>query len=440
MNDLSRLAGFGGPIDPFLHPLDAILADIAINIQLPPGLFAKTTDRCEAVRTYIEQQGSPLAGKVVCFYPQGSMAIDATISTRGTDDEYDLDIVAELDLSDWLTPEEVLDLLEEALRDYPVQAVLRQTRCITLRYADHMHLDITPSRRLRTPKERESVICHARKSETPDRQKFVPMNAWAFAGWYRDRTPTEDRFAIAFNRRLYEAAGMDFRADADVHEIPEQTPLIVKSVTTVGLQLIKRFRNILYANARGRVPPSVVLSCHAGLAARPGMSLSATVIRQARWTARAMDEAARAGRLLDVRNPEWREDRFTDRWPETPQQQAHFARALHDLADGLEAILKGEVQLEDLQDWLRDRFGERVVSRSLRTFNDRTGRAIRSAGQAYTQTGGLFVRRMVPDDDCRRNDGAVDDRLDHVIRGLAGDRRMDGRRQAPGAKTTLAGS
>jgi len=150
-------------MDPFLHSLDAILADIAIAIQLPPGLHAKATGRYEAVRTYIERDGSPLNGRVLCFYPQGSMAIDATISTRGTDDEYDLDIVAELDLPDGLSPEQILDLLWEVLKDYPVQAVIRQTRCMTLRYADRMHLDITPSRRLRTPKDRESVICHAKK-------------------------------------------------------------------------------------------------------------------------------------------------------------------------------------------------------------------------------------------------------------------------------------
>ena len=35
------------------------------------------------------------------------MAIDATIFIRGTDDEYDLDIVAELDLSDWMTPDQI---------------------------------------------------------------------------------------------------------------------------------------------------------------------------------------------------------------------------------------------------------------------------------------------------------------------------------------------
>jgi hypothetical protein len=41
--------------DPFLHPLDAILADIAIAVQLPPGLHAKACERYEAVRTYAER-------------------------------------------------------------------------------------------------------------------------------------------------------------------------------------------------------------------------------------------------------------------------------------------------------------------------------------------------------------------------------------------------
>ncbi len=390
MNEHARFAGGRGPIDPFLDPLDAILADIAINCQLPPGLFAKATARYEAVRTYIERPGSPLGGKVICFYPQGSMAIDATISTRGTDNEYDLDIVAELDIPEWMTANEALDLLEEALKGYPVE-VVRQTRCITLRYADRMHLDITPSRRLETPKERESVIFHAKKGEPTHKHKSVAMNAWAFAEWYRRQTPTEERFALALNKRLYAADGMDFAADADAHEVPEQTPLIIKSVTTVGLQLIKRLRNVLYTNASGRIPPSVMLSCHAGHAASPGMSLSAMVIRQARWTARAIDAAASRGHLLDVRNPEWHEDCFTDRWPENQAQQTEFARSLHDLANGLEAIKNGDVQLEDLQNWLRDYFGERVVTRSLDTFNERTGRAIRSSSQRYTPSGGLFV-------------------------------------------------
>lgn len=290
--------GDGRPQDPFGDPLDAILAEIAVNLQLPPGLHIKAVDRYEAVCRYIDRPGSLLQGRVSSFYPQGSMAIDATISTRGTDDEYDLDAVAEI-MGGNEGPEALLDLLEQALKDYPVSRIERKTRCITLYYADGMHLDVTPARR-RALKEKEGVIAHA-KQGLPSEHRYVPMNAYGFCAWYNERTPIEERFAIALNRELYVKHGFAFDA-ADVEEVPDQTPLIVKSVTTVALQLIKRHRNILYADASGRMPPSVMLSCHAGHAAVPGMGLADMVMRQARWTARAIDQTARQNKLLDVPN------------------------------------------------------------------------------------------------------------------------------------------
>lgn len=376
------------PADPFADPLDAVLAEVAVNLQLPPGLHAKAVDRYEAVRRYIERPGSPLEGRVACFYPQGSMAIDATTSTRGTDDEYDLDIVAEIDGPD-LGPEALLDDLEASLEGYPVSRIVRQTRCVTLYYADGMHLDVTPSRR-RAPKEKQGEIPHAKRGARSDPPRYVPMNSFAFSQWYCARTPTEERFALALNQRLYEQAGIAFAA-ADVEEVPTQTPLIIKSVTTVALQLIKRHRNIAYANETGRIPPSVVLSCHAGHAARPGLGLAEMVIRQARWTARAIDDVARQGRLLSVPNPEFPAERFTDRWPESQVQQTGYSRRLHMLANGLEAARSGNVQLEDLQEWLREQFGDRVVTRSVKAFNQRVGQQVQARQHGYTRSGGLFT-------------------------------------------------
>ncbi|MBR1146123.1 nucleotidyltransferase [Bradyrhizobium sp. AUGA SZCCT0431] len=376
------------PRDPFADPLDAVLAEIAVNIQLPPGLHTKAIDRYEAVRRYIERPGSPLEERVACFYPQGSMAIDATTSTRGTDDEYDLDFVAEIDGPDF-GPEALLDDLEAALEGYPVSRIVRQTRCITLYYADGMHLDVTPSRR-RAPKEKEGDIPHAKKGASGDPPRYVPMNSYGFAKWYCARTPTEERFALALNQRLYEQAGIAFAA-ADVEQVPPQTPLIIKSVTTVALQLIKRHRNIAYANETRRIPPSVVLSCHAGHASNPGLGLADMVIRQARWTARAIDAAAKQGRLLSVPNPEFPAERFTDRWPESQVQQTAYSRRLHQLANGLEAARNGNVQLEDLQEWLREQFGERVVTHSIKAFNQRIGRQVQGRQHGYTRSGGLFT-------------------------------------------------
>lgn len=372
--------------DPFADPLDALLAEIAINIQLPPGLHAKAGDRYASVRAFIERPGSPLQGRVMAFYPQGSMAIDATISTRGTDDEYDIDIICEIDGAGE-TAAQLMDLLEAALRGYPQVRIKRQTRCMTLYYADGMHLDVTPSRRA-APAEKVSEIVH-HKSDSADAGRYVLMNAWGFVDWYKARTPTEDRFALALNKRLYEDAGIAFAA-AEVDEVPAQTPLLIKNAATVAQQLLKRHRNIAYADADGRIPPSVVISCHAGKAALPGLSLSDMLIRQARWTARAIDEAERTHRLVTVPNPVFELEKFTDRWPETHAQQRTYAGLLNDLADGLEAARRN-VELEDLQAWLRKQFGERVVTRSVVAFNDRLGRQVKSQQHGYTRNGGLFT-------------------------------------------------
>lgn len=380
------MASISAQDDPFADPLDAVLAEIAVSIQLPPGLHSKAVDRYEAVRRYIERPGSPLFGRVACFYPQGSMAIDATISTRGTDDEYDIDIICEIDRAGE-TAAQLMDLLEQALAGYPQVRIKRQTRCITLYYADGMHLDVTPSRRA-APAEKVSEIVH-HKSDSPDAGRYVLMNAWGFVDWYKARTPTEERFALALNRRFYEDAGIAFAA-AEVDEVPAQTPLVIKNVATVAQQLLKRHRNIAYADADGRIPPSVMISCHAAKAALPGLGLAAMMIRQARWTARAIEEADRTQRLLSVPNPVFDLEKFTDRWPENHVQQRTYAGLLNALADGLEAARRN-VELEDLQAWLRKQFGERVVTRSVIAFNDRLGRQMKEQQHGFTRNGGLYA-------------------------------------------------
>lgn len=379
-------------IDPLQDPLDALLVDVAVRVQLPPGLHEKACDRGEAVCKFLERDGSPLKDRVVRFYPQGSMRIDATISARGTDEEYDLDYVAELDVHHESSPGVVLDLVHAALRDYPTaKPVERQTRCVTVKFADGMHVDVTPTSLLPYGNaERESHIFHANPKKPTHEERHVPMNAWAFGEWYNVRAPIERRFADAVNRRIYEAAGIEIKADAQFDEVPGQVPLIVKSVTTVALQLLKRHRNVVYAGYAGRIPPSVMMSCIAGHVASPGATLSDMVIRLSRAIARLIQGASARREKVSVVNPTYAADCFTDRWPENLPQQEAYAAHLTTLADGLESLRRG-ASLEDAQDWLRSQFGDQVVSRSFKAFNRRLGGGIRQSGQSYSPKGGLYV-------------------------------------------------
>lgn len=385
MNTLINRGDFR-PADPFTDPMDGILAEIALNVQLPPGLHGISGERYGSVCRYVDRDGSPLHGRVAALYPQGSMATDSTISNRGTDDEYDVDAICEIDGPEE-TPETLMDLLEASLAGYPKVRIVRQTRCITLYYADGMHIDVTPARRRAGPEKVSDIVHH--KKDSGQTGRYVLTNPYGFAGWYRDRTPIDPTFALALNKRLYEGAGMAFAA-ADIEDVPPQTPLIIKNVATVALQLLKRHRNVAYANATGRIPPSVLLACHAGYAALAGMGLTDMLIRQARWTARAIEEAERRGGLLTVTNPALLVERFTDRWPESAAQQKTYAGLLNDLADGLETARRG-MELEDLQDWLRGQFGERVVTRSVLAFNERMGHQVLAQEHGYTRSGGLFT-------------------------------------------------
>jgi hypothetical protein len=252
---LNTPIAFSG-LSPFDDPLDRILAQIALSIQLPPSLHDKAKGRYEAVRKYLEGT-TAFRDQIEHFYPQGSMAIEATISSRGTDDEYDLDLVSQLGgRFRTMGPLEILLELENALADYPVQRVWRQTRCVTLYYADKMHLDVTPALREYGTRDRESLITHAKGPNHLADDRLVDMNAYGFADWYRQMTPLEPRMAKEFHRRWRHLDGGSISADAaEVDDVPDQTDFVVKNTATLSLQLIKRFRNIRYAGYPGRIPP-----------------------------------------------------------------------------------------------------------------------------------------------------------------------------------------
>lgn len=376
-------------LNPFDDPLDRILAEVALSSQLPPSLHKKADGRYQAVCKYLDAQPG-FAGNIEHFYPQGSMAIDATISTRGSDDEFDLDAVAQLGGPfREMTPLGILLALESGLADYPVERVVRQTRCVTLYYADRMHLDVTPAKRIFWTPDRESLITHAKGPYVRLDDRFVDMNAFGFAAWYRARTPTELRLAKAMQKRWM--ALDEAHAAAEVDDVPDQCDFAVKNTATLALQLIKRYRNVCYADYEGRIPPSVMLSYFAGLAAKPGTPLSEMVIRQAHWIIGEIEKASIYSRLLHVANPACPTDVFTDRWPESLAQQNEFAGHLKALVSGLEAVRRGDLFADRLMEWLRQTFGKHVVTQAADRMAHDIGAAVQSGGYQYSRRGSLLA-------------------------------------------------
>ena len=353
--------------------VDTLLNDIARRVQLSPTNYGIAVDHYEAVCAWLQRDGNPIAKIFTRLYPQGSFAIGATIAAKLKNDEYDIDVVAELAISEDTSPAEVLDALFHAMNGEPGSRyhgkVQRRTRCVTVEY-DQMHLDITPAVLLPNEIERTSVIFHAHEDEPAVKHRHIVANPWGFAQWFEDMTPAVREIVEAVLRKSAEP-------------VPEQDDLIEKSTPLVALQLLKRWRNKCYDSRDGRSPPSIALAWFVATNAIPGRDLFSELTAQADGLLAAFSAADESSELVTVVNPRCDTDVLTDRWPGTLEAQRVFLDDLKALTADLRSIAD-DPSLENCQTVMRGLFGENPTRA---VFEDFTANFADRAA-----TGGLFSR------------------------------------------------
>ena len=376
-------------------PTDVLLADVAIRVQLSRTDYSKAVSRYRTVNHWIEREQSPLKDRVRLFYPQGSMAIGATIVSKLRTDEFDIDVVAQLDLPDHVLPWEVLDLLYKAIRGEPGSRyhgmAKRRTRCVTVDYGDDMHLDVTPVLRMWGTPERQSWIFHHRPEAPKELARRLVANPHGFADWFKDNTPPDDAFAEIFEERAREYENFLAVAKADSDPVPPQEPPFRKSKAVIVLQLLKRWRNVRYDPRQGRRPPSIMIAKLVADAANNTGSLSEELLFQARHILSVFRQAHGRGFPVHIVNPVCEQDVLTDRWPESLQAQALFIRDLEDLAHKAERLAAG-CDLAEMQEIMVSLFGETPARDAIRAFNERNGNGIGGGRSRHdTQKGGLII-------------------------------------------------
>ena len=357
-------------------PADILLADVAIRVQLSQTDYNKAVSRYRTINDWIERDGSPLKDSVELFYPQGSMAIGATIASKLRTDEFDIDVIAQLDLPANVSPREPLDLLFEAIRGEPgsryYRMAKRRTRCVTVDYSDDMHLDVTPTLRMWGTPERQSWIFHHRPEAPQEPSRRLIANPYGFAEWFKVSTPQDYDFADIFEKRAEEYERLRVLAETDIDPVPPQEPPFRKSKAVIVLQLLKRWRNVQYDSRSDRRPPSIMISKLVADAANHTERLSEELLLQARCMLSVFQKAHAQGRLVHIVNPVCEKDLLTDRWPESPQDQSLFICDLEDLVLKAKRLVAG-CDLEEMQKIMASLFGEAPAKEAVRTFNERTG-------------------------------------------------------------------
>ncbi len=380
---------------------DILLADIAIRVQLSPTQHRLATERYKTLDQWIQREDSPLHGRVEATYAQGSMSIGATINSRVTDDEFDIDAMTQLRLPVDTEADLVLDSLFDAVRGEKgsrySECTSRRSRCVTVSYSDGMHVDLTPAiRQVGTPR-RQSLIFEHKRSHRSDAGSSLIANPFGFAEWFKGKLPDDHDFSRWFTDRV-EAHEASVLA---AQPVPPPEGVDQKSRAVVALQLLKRWRNVQHEERAGRRPPSVVLSKlvaeNAVEAASRGPGLLPVLLCLARAILRDLDCAQSRRQCIHVANPVCPEDILTDRWPGNLKAQEAFISDLKNFVAGLRAFQRSP-DLEERRKILVRLFGEAPALKAIEPHS----RAIPRGPVGVTSTGGIIVGAAVAANaDCR---------------------------------------
>jgi Second Messenger Oligonucleotide or Dinucleotide Synthetase domain len=379
--------------DDLLEPLDMLLADVAIRVQLSATDYGKAEGRYHTINSHLDREGSLLCRHVNLLYPQGSMAIDATIASRLRTDEFDIDIVAELALPPEISPKLALDLLYNSIRGERdsryYRMAERRTRCVTVHYADDMHLDVTPVVLDPGRPAKTSTLFHHRPEEPGEPGYRLWANPWGFADWFRRQTPADQAFARAFSRR---ASLVESRivADAACEPVRVQQEAHEKSKAVIVLQLLKRWRNVQYDSRNvPRRPPSVMMAKLLADAANRTDTLFQELMLQAGHLRQVIGAAHDRGQKVCVTNPRCPDDLLTDRWPASQQEQQLFLNDLDKLVRKLAVLPKSD--LAEMREIMSELFGETSTGAVFENYNRQLGQSIASGRSMHVASSGRVL-------------------------------------------------
>lgn len=377
--------------------LDDLMLDIATSIELSDHDWQIADSRYRQLKDHLEASGSPLAEFVADekghIYAQGSMATGTTIVSGDNDDRFDVDAIVEFDVPSSWSSKTVLDLLFEALADFPdAEDIERCTRCVQIQFAT-MHLDVTvldPHQGNRV--ERSGDIFHSPDDGSSMR---VSANPFGFGQWYRANViPGDTMFNETISKRRTSGA-VNRLNSAQVVEKAEQDDLLgpipprVDSQQSIALKLLKRNLSLRYKDRNTRRPPSIYLAKLAVDIGQNQNGLCAQLSDLVIHIEEQLEMCIDSGVFPDERNPSLPADRLNDRWPEN---QSDLRLLQNDLKYLRRELLKARTsEFKDVAAILSGLFGERIGKKAVVEFLDRDEANASGGGRVYERGTGVVL-------------------------------------------------
>ncbi|MEM5316516.1 nucleotidyltransferase [Paraburkholderia sp. JHI869] len=344
------------------------LERLAEELDVPPSRYEEAKRRYKSVGEWLGRDESTLKDFDPDVYVQGSFSLGVPNKPVNEDEHYDVDLVCELKAAGkYLSQRQLKEMLGYEMRLYAkahgMKEIGESRRCWTLEYADgaQFHLDALPAipdgegmRRLLEVRGLSSEWTETAIAITDNEHPLygVTCDAWphsnprGYKKWFRSR------MKVAFDARR---GALALEAKASVEDIPSYR---VKTPLQQAVQLLKRHRDLMFADDSENKPISIILTTLAGQAYQnePTLAQALDSILRRMDSFIAHDVQGNAVIL----NPTDPAENFADRWRQYPERRRNFYAWLDRAREDF-AVLSAQWQTPLLVEAAKRFTGERIA-------------------------------------------------------------------------------
>lgn len=329
--------------------LASILRTIGETLDISDHAYEDATLKYEDVGEHLASDDSDLRQYKPQIYHQGSFRLGTVVQPYARGDEYDIDLVCQLEIDkEGITQKDLKDRVGRRLRARAdlAQIIEGSRRCWILDYPaesgmPRFHMDVLPS--IPNPERRPTGILLT-DTELTRWQKSNPI---AYADWFRKRMD------VVFRARRFALAES---LKAAVEEVPDWR---VKTPLQMSIQILKRHRDIYFQKNPEVRPVSIVLTTLAASAYENQEDIYDALISITQRMPSFIEY--RSGKWW-VQNPVDPDENFADKWNEYPERREAFIRWLKKVEADFAKVSNAQTSNEALV-MLEEPLGQETVTR-----------------------------------------------------------------------------
>ena len=290
--------------------IDDLLSKIAEFLDIPDHAYEEAVLLYEEIGSHLGADDSPLRPHSPEIFPQGSFRLGTVVRPLANEDEYDIDLVCQLAIKKESTTQAKLkEKVGDRLKSRSdIEVKLEEfRRSWRINYPNQFHMDILPV----IPDEENAPTGILLTDK--DLFRWQESDPIAYAEWFYGRMKED----VEEKRAVFAKA-----SEADVEEVPVWR---IRTSLQRVVQLLKRHRDIFFADDFDDRPTSIIITTLAGHSYDRRSDVAEALLHIVRRMSEHIEK--RSGQWW-IANPIHPGENFADKWNETPERQEKFARWL----------------------------------------------------------------------------------------------------------------